>query len=736
MQHAHALMIETGEAEARSAEDHFHRANLFTKSGQLTAALASYDQAIAIKQSFAEAHFNRGVVLRDLHRPEAALASYDQAIAIKPDFAVAHFNRGIVLHELEHLSAALASYEDAIRVQADHAEAYCNRGIVLEELDQLEAALGSFNRAIEIDPTMREACFNRGNVLRRLRRFEAALASYDQAIALDAGHAETHYNRGNLLKELQRFDPALASYNQAIEISADYAEAYANRGNLFCDAKQYESAIASYDDALARTPNFIFLRGARLHARMQICDWTDFDEEVADLAARIEGDEAASPPFPLLAVLGSARLQRKAAEIWVREQCPADSSLPTIPRVAAIPAAAAQRIRIGYFSADFRQHPVSILAAELIETHDRSRFEITAFAFGPASDDAMRTRLAGAFDRFLEVQGRTDREIALLARELQIDIAVDLGGFTQHCRPGIFALRAAPLQVEFLGYPGTLGAPYMDYLVADPTLIPEHSRAHYREQILYLPHTALPHDSQQPIAEQCLSRRQAALPDSRFVFCCFNNVAKITPDTFAGWMRILSKVPGSVLWLSATHPTAQSNLRREAMSRGVEPQRLIFAARLASLPEHLARHRVADLFLDTLPYNAHTTASDALWAGLPVLTQLGETFAGRVAASLLSAIDLPELITSSPAQYEALAIDLATDPQRLARLKERLAQNRLSTPLFDTRRYTQHLEDAFTIIHTRHQAGLPTADIVVHTAERETPPCMPRESGKVIHHGG
>jgi predicted O-linked N-acetylglucosamine transferase (SPINDLY family) len=648
-------------------------------------------------------------------RYAAAIASYDRAIALDPHQMEAYYNRGNAFAELQQYSAAVDSFGAAILLQPDCVPAYYNRGNALQALKQYAAAVENYDAAIGREPAHANAYNNRGVALRDLKRCEAAVASFDSAVALKPDYADAYYNRGNSLRDLEQHAAAVASYDRAISLNANYADAYVDRGESLKDLGQFAAAIASFGRGIALKSRLKGLYGARLHARMQICDWTDFDEEVADLAARIEGDEAASPPFPLLAVLGSARLQRKAAEILVREQCPADSALPTIPRVAAIPAAAAQRIRIGYFSADFRQHPVSILAAELIETHDRSRFEITAFAFGPASDDAMRTRLAGAFDRFLEVQGRTDREIALLARELQIDIAVDLGGFTQHCRPGIFALRAAPLQVEFLGYPGTLGAPYMDYLVADPTLIPEHSRAHYREQILYLPHTALPHDSQQPIAEQCLSRRQAALPDSRFVFCCFNNVAKITPDTFAGWMRILSKVPGSVLWLSATHPTAQSNLRREAMSRGVEPQRLIFAARLASLPEHLARHRVADLFLDTLPYNAHTTASDALWAGLPVLTQLGETFAGRVAASLLSAIDLPELITSSPAQYEALAIDLATDPQRLARLKERLAQNRLSTPLFDTRRFTQHLEDAFTIIHTRHQAGLPTEHIWVNS---------------------
>jgi predicted O-linked N-acetylglucosamine transferase (SPINDLY family) len=328
----------------------------------------------------------------------------------------------------------------------------------------------------------------------------------------------------------------------------------------------------------------------------------------------------------------------------------------------------------------------------------------------------MRTRLKAAFERFVEVQERSDREVALLARELHIDIAVDLGGFTQHSRSGIFALRAAPVQVSFLGYPGTMGADFMDYLIADPTVIPEHSRQHYREQILYLPDSFLPHDSRQPIAHTVPTRCEAGLPEHGVVFCGFNNVAKITPHTFSRWMRILTGVPDSILWLSATNPTAQQNLRREALLRGVDAGRLIFAPRLDSLPEHLARHRLADLFLDTLPYNAHTTACDALWAGLPVLTLIGQTFAGRVAASLLNAIHLPELITHTEHQYETLAIELANDPAQLARLKQRLDQNRLTTPLFDTRRHTQHLENAYAAIHTRYQAGLPAVHFGVATA--------------------
>jgi predicted O-linked N-acetylglucosamine transferase (SPINDLY family) len=643
-----------------------------------------------------------------LKRFQAAVAQYDRAISLDPLQLEAHYNRGNALAHMQQHSQAVAGFDAAILLDPNCVPAYYNRGNALQALMQFDAAVQSYDQAITRAPAHADAYNNRGVALRDLRRYQAAVSSFDAAIAIQPGHADAYYNRGNVLRDLQQHAAAVDSYNRAILLNPHYADAYVDRGEALNDLGQFKDAIASFSRGMELQSRLKGLYGARCLARMRICDWSGFESEVADLSARVERGEAATPPYHLLGLSGSAHLQRQAAETWVREQCRPDASLGAFPSWTPH-----ERIRIGYFSADFRNHPVSILAAELFETHDRSRFEITAFAFGPPSEGAMRKRLERAFERFLDVRDRSDLQIAQLARELQIDIAVDLSGFTQHCRPGIFALRAAPLQVGFLGYPGTMGAPYIDYLLADPTLIPQQCRVHYREQILYLPHSVMPHDSQQPIAQAGVTRRQAGLPDSGFVFCGFNNVAKITPDTFARWMRILSAVPGSVLWLSATHPSAQSNLRREAQMRGVEPQRLIFAERLASLPDHLARQRLADLFLDTLPYNAHTTASDALWAGLPVLTLLGETFAGRVAASLLTAIDIPELITSTPEQYEALAISLAANPAALAHLRDRLARNRLTTPLFNTQRHTQHLEEAFMQIHARYQARLPPAHILV-----------------------
>jgi predicted O-linked N-acetylglucosamine transferase (SPINDLY family) len=386
--------------------------------------------------------------------------------------------------------------------------------------------------------------------------------------------------------------------------------------------------------------------------------------------------------------------------VWSRSQHPESHLLPALERPP--PRA---RISLGYFSADFYNHATMQLMAQLFEFHDQTRFEITAFSFGPDIKDEMRNRLTAANIRLIDVRNMPDAEVAALARSMQLDIAVDLKGFTLDSRPGIFAMRAAPAQVSYLGYPGTMGAEYIDYLIADHILVPESSQQHYEEKIVYLPNSYQVNDSKRAIAERVFTRAELDLPAIGFIFCCFNNTYKITPEVFSIWMRILTQVAGSILWLLEDTPAGSANLRREAALRGISPERLVFAKRMP-LPEHLARQRLADLFLDTWPYNAHTTASDALWVGLPVLTCIGEAFAGRVAASLLNATQLPELITADPACYESLAIKLAEEPERLAAIRQKLINNRLSCPLFDARLFTRHIEAAYAKIAARRQAGL------------------------------
>jgi predicted O-linked N-acetylglucosamine transferase (SPINDLY family) len=696
------------EIDSTSAAAHFNRGTALQELKQLDAALADYNEAVAIDAAFAEAFCNRAIVLKELKQLRQALESSERAIALKRDLAEAHFNRGAILYELGHLDAALASYHAAVLIKSTYAEAHFNRAVVLGDLDQLEAALVSYDSAIANKEGYVAAYANRGNVLRELRQWEAALDSYNQALAIKPDDAVTYCNRGNVLRELRRWDAALASYEKSVELDPELVEAHFNRADALRELQKYEAATLSFQRAIALKPDIKFADGLLLNTRMYICDWNSWDIDIAKIAERTHRNEPATNPFCVLSFSDCPRLQREAAELWVQSEHPSKDSMPSIPKRSRH-----EKTRIGYFSGDYRNHAVSILTAGLFETHDRSKFEMHAFSFGPDTKDEMRQRMQRSFDRFLDVRDQSDQEIARLARSMEIDIALDLGGYTGGCRPGIFARRAAPLQVSYLGYPGTTGAPYMDYLIADKTVMPDGNERHYSEKIIYMPHSYMANDRTRGIADRAFTREEFGLPRDGVVFCCFNSSHKITPSVFDGWMRILERVPGSVLWLSETNDAAARNLREAASRRDVQTERLIFAKRMPGLPEHLGRLRMADLFLDTRPFNAHTTASDALWAGLPVLTCTGNAFASRVAASLLQAIGLPELVAASQDEYEELAVKLASNPQRLNQITEALSANRLAFPLFDTRLFTTHLERAYTMIYERYQADLPPDHIYV-----------------------
>ena len=663
-------------------------------------ALLLFDKAIACDPKNPAAFNNRGLALEGLGEWDAALASYDRAVAIKGDYAIGHYNRANALKALARPNEAIAGYRRAIALKPDMAEAHFNLGVILAEGKQWGPALESYARTVAVRPNYAEAHFNRGSILRGLTQWHAALESYDQAIAARPHYPEAHLNRGEVLQSLGLRDAALESYQRASALKADYAKAHLNRGNVLREWKQFESALASYDRALEIEPDLEYLRGLRLHTKMQVCDWESFETELDELLGAVARGARSSPPFALLALTGAAEIQHQAAQIWTQDKCPKNDSLPV-----SFDPSSGERIRLGYFSADFHDHATAYLIAGLLETHDRSRFDVLGFSFGPESRGPMRTRLREACDELIDVRDQSDPDVVHLARQRHLDIAVDLKGFTEDSRAGIFALRAAPIQVNFLGYPGTMGADYMDYLIADRTLVPEASRGRYTEKIVYLPDSYQVNDAKRVIADRVFARAELRLPANGFVFCCFNNPFKILPDTFEAWMRILRRVNSSVLWLFADNPIAARNLRREAAARNIDPERLVFGERM-DLPLHLARHRAADLFLDGWPYNAHTTASDALWAGLPVLTCRGESFASRVAASLLTAVGLSELIVATSQDYEELAVSLAGDPTRLAGLKRRLAERRQTAPLFNTTLYTRHLESAFEAMHARHLARL------------------------------
>jgi predicted O-linked N-acetylglucosamine transferase (SPINDLY family) len=580
-------------------------------------------------------------------------------------------------------------------------------GVVAAQRAEYEKAIEFFSASINGFPENAVAHSNLGNVYAKLRQFDQALGAYEEAARLDPQDAETWSNAGIVFFELKRFEEAVALYDKALAIDPNYAEALCNKGNALDELKQYEEAIVCYEKALSINPNIDWAPGVWMHLKLKVSSWENLEGNVEVLLAKVAAGEKVSNPFPLLAMSDDPMFHRQASEIFARYQYPSNSSLGPIAKHPK-----GEKIRIGYFSADFHNHATGYLLAELIELHEKNQFELIGISFGPNQDDEMRTRLKKSFDQLIDASAMSDIEIAQLSRHLRIDIAVDLKGFTQNCRAGIFAYRAAPIQLSYLGYPGTMSAGYIDYLIADKTLIPQEAQQGYSEKIAYLPNSYQANDRKRIISDKQFTKAELGLPEQGFIFCSFNNNYKILPATFESWMRILKAVDGSVLWLYEDNAAAAHHLRQEAEKRGVHPSRLVFAKRMP-LAEHLARHQLADLFIDAFPCNAHTTASDALWAGLPVLTQMGNSFASRVAASLLNAIGLPELVTSSPQAYEALAIEIAKNPEKLKALKQKLASNRLTTPLFNTPQFTKDLERAYVQIYERYQADLPPEHIFV-----------------------
>jgi predicted O-linked N-acetylglucosamine transferase (SPINDLY family) len=639
------------------------------RRGAFAEALPLLESVVRAQPGHAGARNNLGNALQGLGRHDEALACFDAAIALDPRTAVLHGNRGNALKALGRHAEAIASYDAAIALAPGHPGYFHQRGAAKLEL----------------------------------RRADDALADLDRALALDAGFAAAHLARAAALHDLRRLDEALASCDRALAAKADYALAHVKRAYLLRERNEHEAAQASLAAALALAPDLPYLLGDWVQEKQACCDWDGLAAAFARVGEAIGRGARACAPFALLAMPSSAAQQRDCARIFVADRYP-EASLPAFPRVAR------ERIRIGYFSADFHDHATSHLIAGVLERHDRARFEVTAFSFGPPSTDAWRRRVEAAVERFVDVRSLADAEVAAQARALGIDVAVDLKGHTQHARTGIFACRAAPVQASWLGYPGTLGARFFDYAIADRTLVEASDFPFYDEKIAYLPHSYQPNDTTKAIPAETPARTSLGLPAAGFVFCCFNHGFKILPDAFDAWMRLLRAVDGGVLWLLESNAAAVRNLKREAASHDVAPERLVFAPR-ADLASHLARHRQADLFLDTMPYNAHTTASDALWAGVPVVTCRGATFAGRVGESLLRAVGLPELVAPDLAGYESLALGLARDPARLAAVRAKLAANRASQPLFDTVRFARDVEALYAAMVARFRAGLPADHI-------------------------
>lgn len=667
------------------------------------AAWHCISQAIALNDRDERYHLNGANALRSLNRNDEALAHYDQAVKIKPDYAEAWFNRALLLLQTQRFDDAQKSFEKAALQRPGSPELPYNWGVALSGLKRHAEALASFEKAISLRPDFIQAHYNRGVTLAELRRFEEALASYDTVLGFRPEDAQTHNNRANMLAELGRNAAALEAYNRAIALKPDYAEAHNNRANGLADLKRYDEALAGYRTAQALKSDFDLLPGAILNAQMHLCDWDDLEQSIKTLRDGLNAGRNVIAPFALLALSSSMIEQRRCAEIHVRDRIvapPADT--PFVKSEG--------KIRLGYFSPDFRAHPVSYLTAGLFEQHDRTRFEVVAFSYGPSADDPVRQRLEKAFDSFIDVRNKTDGEIIAMSRAMGIDIAIDLAGYTQASRSGIFAGRAAPVQVNYLGYPGTMAADFIDYMIGDDIVIPAAQRDSYSEKIVVMPDCFQVNDARP--AAQAPSRSEMGLKDDAVVFCSFNNVYKLNPDMISVWLHILQQTPNSVLWLLGENETQIKNLRAFTSRHGVDAQRLVFAGRLP-YADHMARYHLADLVLDTLPFNGGTTTSDALWGGAPVLTCLGETYAGRMAGSLLNAVGLPELIAANLTDYETLAVELGRSPARLQALKNKLNANRATAPLFDVARFARRIESAYAEMVRRSRVGLAPDHIAV-----------------------
>lgn len=695
----------------------YHRALELHREGQLHEAEAQYRKLLSAHPRDAGLLHLLGILCHQTDRHDEAAELIGKALAIEPKNADFLNNRGLALRAAGKLQEALASYLKALQLAPHDGDIHTNLGNIYQELNKYEEAAGCFRRLLyanskDVDArnALCHALQSLGEQCHASGQYLQAEAAYEELLQLAANHAYIYYNLANAQRELAKPAEAAANYRKALKLAPDDADIHNNLGNVLRELGKLDEAIACYERALELDPKLYHARVHVVHQKQHICDWHGLDDDVMQIRGWVRNaPEAQVSPFAFLSLPGTtAEEQRLCADNWVRNRYQ-----PLLDQGRQQPFSHSrdtkQKLRIGYLSADFRLHPLAFLITELIELHDRSRFEVFAYSYGRNDRTAERKRLEQAFDRFADVQQLSLMDTAKKIHADGIDILVDLTGFTQSTRSGLLALRPAPIQVNWLGFPGTMGQDLFDYILSDAFVTPADQAPHYGEKLALLP-CYQPNDRKRPLGK-IPSRTEAGLPEEGFVFCCFNQSFKITPEVFALWMRLLDKMPGSVLWLLECNRWASENLAREAKSHGIDPNRLAFAPRVP-IAQHLARHALADLFLDTLPYNAHTTASDALWMGLPVITCPGSTFTSRVAGSLLHAAGVTELAVASLREYESLALKLASESATLQDLKGKL-QAKDMLALFDTTTFTVQLEEAYQHMWQRWQQGLPPASFSV-----------------------
>jgi protein O-GlcNAc transferase len=698
---AAASLQEALRIQPNDAQVHNNLGAVLAHLGRAADAVASYRQALFLKPGDPLAHYNLGLALKVAGQHKDAIAELQEALRCQPDFADAMHDLGNIWTELKNFAEAQKWYRQALLLRPGRADFHHNLGNAMQNQGQHEEAIGCYRQALVLEPNFAHAHFNLGTALQRLGQQDQAAGCYREALRLLPNYAEAHNNLGLVLQELGRLEEAIACHRRAAELKPQSADVQANLGGALREQGKMVQAIACYRRALQLRPNNPAVLGELAHQLQHVCLWDGLQElsgQVVETVA-VNPDSSAGDavsPFIFLALptLTTAAQQLQCARQWVNQQRfqPAAPGSPL--KASARPRSPRSKIALGYLSADYHAHAIAYLIAEVIEQHDRNRFTVSGYSYGPDDGSPMRKRMVDAFDRFINVRESSSLQAAEQIGADEIDILIDLKGLTIYARPQILALRPAPIQVHFLGYPGTLGAPFVDYLLVDHFIVPPEQQPFFAENLVHLPGCYQANDSRREISPHTPSRAECGLPEKGFVFCCFNNSFKITPRVFAIWMELLRNVPRSVLWLFEDNPVAPANLRREAEIHGVAAERLVFAPRVA-LADHLARHRLAQLFLDTLPYNAHTTASDALWAGCPVLTVVGQTFVSRVAGSLLRTVGLPELVTRNFEDYRDLALRLARDAELLAGLKARLLANRKTSSLFNGREFARNLEKAY-----------------------------------------
>lgn len=622
---------------------------------------------------------------------------------------------GLAEHASGRADAALRLVRQAIALRPDMVDAYTNLGVFLQGKGRMSEAVAMQTRALRLNPALVEAYLNRGSVLQALNDRDSAAADYAQAMRLRPEDPQPFNSYGMVQREQGRIREAVAAHMRAIALHPALPEAYRDMAHSLREAGVLPLARDAYDRSHRLAPARTETLSYHLFVKQAMCDWDGYDALVGRINAIIDADVGIVLPLATLSVDTSPTQQLRSAERFYKSAvCPA----PPVPALPRPPSDG--RLRIAYFSADFHEHATAYLAAELFELHDRNRFQVFAYSYGQDDGSPMRARLVRAFDAFRDVRSVGRDDVARMVADDGIDILIDLKGYTKQSRLDLLTRRLAPIQVAYLGYPGTTGCPVMDYVIGDRIVTPLDHQSFYTERVVALPDAYQINDRSRKIAERTPTRTECGLPEGAFVFCAFNTTYKLTPAIFNAWMRLLASVAGSILWLFEANDVVTGNLRREAAARGIDPDRLVFAPK-KPLDEHLARYRIADLFVDTFPYTGHTTTSDALWAGLPVVTLLGDTFASRVAGSLLSAAGMAELVTTSLADYEALALALAGDPERLATLRRRLAETRMTVPLFDSRRFTRHIERAYETMWETHRVGQPPRPFAVPPLPPGTP---------------